>query len=432
MMSTSVDRAAGPCVCGALAVLMSALLLATPRAEAIQQRVSVSVAGDTLEESLPRLGRAYRTPMRAGKNSHARRVYLFTAGHPLSEVKTELASIVPHPPGKGLWFQSGSFTVFDEDIASLQARERAARAKGEKEAKTRAADLKRMKAHWDKESKAGGVAGNLATKQKRFHDLFGALAPSVRDAALRGRISYVPFGQLSAEARRAAAVGIGSVGGGVEGGERFDPRRDLSKIWVRVGPSISERPGIEMRVYKTSRSYALAFNLCSMPRDDKETGLSWSHEVLQHQQRRRGPPNAARIAELQKKILIVGAREYDVTLEEALERISGRADLPLIGEYDPGCKSAPIVPLSQWSAANRMPRLLLPVAAVGKLKVSSPVHEVVEALCRQYDLDWSFERGWIQIKSPRTLAGIRGEIDLSPPRENETPEYWLKRSARRD
>lgn len=432
MMLTSIDRTAGPCVGAVLGVLISALLLAAPRAEAVQQGAQVAVAGETLEEALPRLGRAYRTPMRAGKNSHARRIYLFTAGHPLSEVKRELARIVPHPPGTGLWFKSGSFTVFDEDIASLQARERDVRAKGEKEAKIRAADLKRMKAHWDRESKAGGVAGNLATKEKRFHDLFGALPPSVRDAALRGRISYVPFGQLSAEARRAAAVGIGSRGGGVEGGEHFDPRRDLSKIWVRVGPSTSERPGIEMRVYMTSRTYALAFNLCSMPRNDKETGLSWSHEVREHLQRRRGPADADRIAELQKKILIVGSHEYDLTLEEALERLSERADLPLIGEYDPGCKSAPIVPLSQWSAANRMPRLLLPVAAVGKLKVSSPVHEVLEALCRQYDLDWSFERGWIRIKSPRTLAAIRGEIDLSPPRENETPKHWLKRSAGRD
>ena len=140
-------------------------------------------------------------------------------------------------------------------------------------------------------------------------------------------------------------------------------------------------------------------DLLHLPVSTPKEAMSWSDRHAEYDRRRRGPRDAEKDPLLQKRISLKGG-----TVEEVLAELSDRSGLPLLGEYDP-CFKEPYMRTNES-------RVTLGSGQVA----NQPLWQAIETVAVLFDLEWSVERGWLWIRSPRTLLALSGALDLSPPK----------------
>lgn len=200
---------------GSLVVMVAAATTAAGAPADTERRATIAVSGEPLAEALPCLGRAAGLGIRCGPNSSDRRVYLFAEDRRLTEIMGRLKRFIPHPPGEGLWFRYGSGSVFDEDLASLNAR-RAAAARRRQERLAAGRKAMQEVREWAAISEYPTTDVGLREHVRKYkapacerwdvgraHDVLGTLPPSLLERALLGQVVRIPVSSLSAAGRKA-------------------------------------------------------------------------------------------------------------------------------------------------------------------------------------------------------------------------------------
>jgi len=340
-------------------------------------------AGRPLGEVLPEAARQAGRTARCGPNSRDRRLFLFAQDRLFSEVVGALQAFLPEAPGRVLWFPDGAGHTLDEDRASVEARERQARAHVERLAERRRAALARMR-EWAGQRPAEDSTGlrNYRRQQEQWLAVWDALPPAAREAALRGKGVLIPLAEAGPGARRVAGE-LGARAHSVE---------------VRpTGPP--ERPSLTVVLVERNGGGAAAPDLLNEPRWSDADGPSYSHLWGAYRDRPRGPRNAASHAPLRRSVP-APAVPMAWRVEEALEVLSKAAGRPLIGDYDP-CYFVPTRPARRSVASEQL--------------AGRPVWQALDIACREFDLDWDYRGGWLWVRSPRTVEAWAGILDLSPP-----------------
>ncbi len=120
------SRSSAPWRRVALNLCVATITTTTGAAAQPEKRVTARVAGQTLAEALPVVGRSAGVELRAGPNAAGIRWFLFVREEPLPVVRRQLQEFLPTPPGKALWYGQGPVQILDEDLASRNARMNAA------------------------------------------------------------------------------------------------------------------------------------------------------------------------------------------------------------------------------------------------------------------------------------------------------------------
>lgn len=90
-------------------------------------------------------------------------------------------------------------------------------------------------------------------------------------------------------------------------------------------------------------------------------------------------------------------------IEKVLAEFEQEANLPVLGEYDPGY-------VSPWDPGNKARRSLRS-GAVTRV----PVREALDIIAQTFALTWDYHAGWVWLRSPRTPFARAGQVDLDPP-----------------
>jgi hypothetical protein len=321
------------------------------------------------------------------------RLFLRLVQRPAAEVMTQLEQFVVHAPGRCRWVPQGTAFVLEEDLRSRTLRRTGWHKEQEKLARKRRAGYE--------QNKRSRLVPVVAMR------LFDSLPQAAQDAVLHGcRLEY-SFAELPPAARHEVQRACFGWGGGQEGGRRWDGSRDFAEARLVVagyGGSDSPTFGVMVAGPVGGRKWA---DLANPPEilPDKSRWYPSLHKLLR---RARGPSDAATRPELQRQIHIRGG-----TVEQVLTQVADSAALPVLAEYDPCLRGGPgaigIQMLTPWSKGERVKEGRIPRSG------TEPVHRVLDVVCERFDLDWSFQNGWIWVRSPRATAARLGLIDLAPP-----------------
>lgn len=356
------------------------------------------VSGETLAAILPDLGDKGGISIAAGPNCLNRRLFLITQGRSLGGVMSTLRRFVPEPKCQAFWFRSGSGSIFDEDLASVHARKKRVEAF---RAGVARANEKRMAKMRDYARDKDG-AGDLRLSRKaarRSLALSDQLPPYLRNAALQWRGGSIELGRLPAEAQNHVRMATS-----LTRQEWRNARVALLPMGTLARPSLKVAAGP-----LDNGAYWAIGDLFNPVGIEKPPGYRPPVEP----ERRRGPDGQERDPRLLRKVSVTAGEKQ--TLDRVLLELCSSADLPLVGEYDPGLIQTQLRRLGLFKQA--------PVDQQGSRfgepgMKDVPVHEALEEICRRFDLDWDFREGWIELRSPRTLGELAGIYDLSPPGSN--------------
>ncbi len=374
--------------------------------------ISCTIAGGTLSEAVSQLASLSGARLRTGPRVSGHRVFLYVQGRSLDEIRREVAADIPGLPGKSVWYRMGESLVLEEDIASYEARERAARTIQQKRYRERAENLARFEA-WTASIRDEDDRATRNTKKglRKYLQIFRALPPRQQKMALHGRPVEVPFGQISSTGQslvRAEVFNHGRTSSGVQ----WHGSRDYESVRVAIMPTGPlDRPRLrETLMFGDSGGGLTLLDMLRPPvRHDQDGGYTYHGDrSAEDRARVRGPANRATIPALQRLIAIEDSPGWNI--ERALLEVSSRSQLPLLGGYDPCFRKRGASPMMIarpcWGRRpEKMPRQV-------------PIWQVLDHIAQEFDLDWDFRRGWIRIRSPRTVLAWGGEVDVSPP----TPE----------
>jgi len=245
-------------------------------------------------------------------------------------------------------------------------------------------------------------AGNPRLSRKAAANslaLLDQLPPSLRNGALEWRGGSIELGRLPAGAQNIVRVTTSL------------KRHELSNGRVALMPmGTLERPSLFLAAGPLEGgSYWVIGDLFNPVAIEKPRGNRPPVEP----ERRRGPDGQERDPRLLRKVNVTAGDKQ--TLDRVLLELCASADLPLVGEYDPGLIQTQVRRLGLFKQA--------PVDQQGSRfgepgMKNVPVHEALEEICRRFDLEWDFREGWIELRSPRTLGELAGIYDLSPPGSN--------------
>jgi hypothetical protein len=202
---------------------------------------------------------------------------------------------------------------------------------------------------------------------------------------------------------------VGKTVAGAEGSsDRFRGERDCAKVVVNVSPTgTPDQPGLRVRLRLTKNVGIVIPDLLNPPGRKPDGGWDWNAARKTYSDRARGPKGSRLIPSLQKLITLDGGVGW--TVERTLAELSRTSRVPLLGEYDP-CFVNPY-------ERSENPQIILEPDDVKQL----PVWKALDAVARRFDLEWDYQKGWIWIRSPRTLLAWSGELDLSPPQREKAP-----------
>jgi hypothetical protein len=85
--------------------------------------------------------------------------------------------------------------------------------------------------------------------------------------------------------------------------------------------------------------------------------------------------------------------------DRAWHEIARQTGLPILAHSDPAWQD-------YYSRSSHVP------SPVEMENVS--LTEALDRLCRLWNMNWEFRRGWILVRSPRFPFALEGEVDLSP------------------
>jgi len=393
---------------GPIGILLASACVAWSLAAGAQAPGQISLAGETLAAGIPLVGTARDQRAVCGLNAADRRVYLFADNEPLADIAAHLKRLIPRAPGKGLWFKSGSTWVFDEDIASRNAR----RAAGARRLRESAAERQRRYddlRRWTRED--GGATGinNKRTSTGRFMTVFDGLPANKRKAAFQGRWVRAGYGDLTSAGQQALRRLSGPAARGNDGAYWLRRQADLDRMVIEIWPTGTPKdPALTMSLRRgPGLSGAYMPDLLNPPKWDPKEGSDYSEIHKQYRDRNRGPAKAEDIPALQRKINLAAAT--DKHIEDVLAVLHQESGLPLLGEYDPCLGNLPSPEFGR-KALN------------GSFEEPLPLYQALALVAKRFDLDWDYYRGWIHIRSPRTLLAWAGEVDLSPPANRSDQE----------
>jgi hypothetical protein len=317
----------------------------------------------------------------------------------------ELVAFVPRSPGKAAWIKDGRATLFDEDLSSRNAR----KAAGEKYL-AEMIEKRRMRQQEGVENskpKDGDSEALLRAKKKHraYLNLFSSLPASAQTAALRGQSARIPYLTLSSSGQalvqeffRPAAVGVE---GGSDPPKPVDVSDRMQNLVIELLPrGTPNRPELALVLNEGGRGGRAVPDLYRAPEWNDKEGLVDQLPDYDYLDRERGPKDRNKIAALQRKVSL---KSPGGTIEEVLEELAAVAKLPLIGDYDP-CYAQPY-------SRHFSHRIELEAGKVANV----PVWKALDIIARRFDLDWTYRKGWIEVRSPRTILNWVGMIDLSPP-----------------
>jgi hypothetical protein len=277
----------------------------------------MSMSGETLKEGLPAVGEGAGLVLRCGPNAEDRRLFLVARNRPFHDVMGQLTQFVPYPPGKAAWFKSGSGYVFDEDLASKQARERAAAARRRTAEQQRRTRFRAMQA-WirpNPDDSRPTAVGRL--RVAAFLEIFQGMPSTQREQALMGRRAIAPYRMLSPRGQALARRRLGiDDAHWAEFGPQY--RQLLQAAFVEAVPTgPPARPGLEIRVRRSPREGgSMIQDILNAPKWNPAEGWDWSDHWKEHVDRRRGPKDAEKNPDLQGLIRITGGPEQ--TIEKVL------------------------------------------------------------------------------------------------------------------
>ncbi len=398
MMGKSADPTTLPILMGVLALAA----ITGDAARSAEPGLTCSIAGDTLGEALPEIGRLAKRPVAAGARVKDRRYFLYLRGRTLPEFQDALKQFVPQPPGTAAWYLSGGVLRFEEDIRSEQARLERARARWRRETALRQAGLRKMQ-EWVKPI-AGEWQGKINGRNRhaRWMRLFDSLPPAAKMSALGGKSTRVFFDELS-------PGGLDLVNQMVVGRQPGDAWRRYVEITPdRLSP---EHLTLELHIRSQQSGGPVSGDLVNEPTWVRSEGWVDAHPdqypgIAAYRDRRRGPARAAQMPALARLIPVPGGADTSKnTVDRILSQLCTSSGLSLVGEYDP-C----------WGGTATDPRFRnRAVLGPPKPGERKPVWEVLELVARAFDLEWDYQQGWLQLRSPRTVDGWLGDLDLSPP-----------------
>lgn len=414
-------------------LIAAACILAAPAPAdpgTVFRPVTVRFSGDRMAAVVPRLGALGGGEMRCGENSAARRVYLAAEARPLPEVMGQLKKTLAYPPGLAFWFKSGSGSIFDEDIASRQARERAVLKKFKERLQAGRKALDEMEKWSDfgsepypdttAEDKAHirkyKVAPIIRWKMNGWIRVVKTLPEDIRDRALLGTTVRIPVHRLPHSSFTALYRVLNTR---LFKNHRQDSRavverqtRDLKRktlILARGLGAPQRLPSLMVILQNPGTSGGGGSDeLLVKPAGDAAGGADFATAYKQtapENEKQRGPKNMEKIPLLQKRLRLPARDDGDMIAERLLPAISEASDRPLIGEFDPCADQA-------LFTNDRNPRVALKLLSRGRQEM--PLWEMLESACQEFDLDWDFRDGWIVITSPRREMGWAGWLDLSP------------------
>ncbi len=364
-----------------------------------ERRVTARVAGQTLAEALIGLGRSAGTELRSGPNAAGTRWFLFLRDEPLAAVRRQLEQFIPVPPGTASWYAQGSVQILDEDLASRNARLNAAvrRRKFAVEHRRRGAE--------DAATRARSVVGSVDPRRTPtwmpFALVLAGLPPAAREAAYAGQTVNVPFGYLSAAGQQTVQRKVAGFRAGVTGypDASFDGEKQFREVVVEVRPAgTPTRPGLRVWLRGgRSQNGPMFPDVVNAPNWTGRDGQGGDALYDSYWKRPRRPERAIKSPHLQKRISLEGRRGW--TIETMLEELSRASGLPVLGEYDP-CR----LPGDAGLCTLDQDRTIV-----------LRVWQMLDLIAEQFDLDWDIRDRWILIRSPRTVLGWSGELDLSPP-----------------
>ncbi len=359
-------------------------------------------AGETLDTAVPVMGDQIGRRLRAGSRVGARRLFLFSRTVGVEGVMQRLRVFVPFPPGTAFWLKSGDREVLEEDLKSTEERILAVqrwKLRAEAERRRGFADAVR----WASEAseKEAGVRASARDYQSLVLDL-----PAARkDALFAGQRVVRRYTDFGPRGRQAIYSRVRGHGVSMDEPVRMSFRgsEDFARCVVEMAPRWTRgRPGIAMRIY-----YPDASGLFMGSSDVEDAAHPWDpakdrQERDAYRERPRHPAQVEAVHVLQRRV--TWEEKRGLRVEAALREFAARAEIPLIGEYDPCISGGPVAAPGLRAA----PSLFRPNLRDVRL------WEVMEAVAQRFDLDWDYRAGWIEVRSPRTLAALAGELDLSP------------------
>lgn len=413
------------------ALCLAAVSLGTAASGDVARRISVRIAGDTLQDAVPRIGREAGVSMRCGENSRERRIYLVAKDRPLPEIMGQLKKTMAVPPGTAIWFRSGSGSIFDEDIASRHAREKAAHKKYKERLEAGRAALEEMEkwADFGKEKYPQSTADMKAHIRKykvapivrwqvgAWIKALRALPRDVQDRALLGLVVRVPGAKIPLPCMTAlvsANLDNPHSSSPVSQARKRRMFADIRRMTLVLGrsPGAPERlPSLSMVLQEPGKLGGTSSNeiLVKPTVADSSGSPDYGATYKSDEEKivRRGPEEMEKIGPLQARLNLPAKSDGDVTAEILLPAIALAAGRPLIGEFDPCADQSKFEDARYPRAAVRL------LSSAGK---EMPLWEMLEDACRELDLYWDYRDGWLVITSPRREMGWAGWLDLSPTR----------------
>jgi hypothetical protein len=370
---------------------------------------------------------------------HARRRLLLQAARrPLPDVQAVLARFIATPPGTCWWerrpVEGRPGYRLVEDLASRDALVR------EKQRRDQA------RYRWLKErlllaqSLAEMSPEELKGMRDRYPNLVAGLSPDMIRLAsgygpkeleqlFRGRSLNTAFSALSPGQQSLVRAGIGNqsytVSRQLPDGASMPLRsyrgaQQYRGARLSVSPSGSpERPGISVFVWLTPEVAFANSNIIDprLPRESERP--QWLRDLLATQPEKKAPPRRTRptAAALQQRVTVrrwvktpagqPGVGQPRVCFPaDALQQIAAQTGLPIIADYDPGFRDY----YRRDGFINLKEDL-----------VNIPVWEALDIIEDTWGLTWTWKRDWLEVRSPRAIYALMGEVDLSPPWERNVP-----------
>lgn len=388
-----------------------------PGPDPLDAKISLSAAGETLDQILRRMGKSARYPLAGGPHGGDRRFYLFCSERPLREVLERIRNLIRFPPGGAQLYISGSSRVLDEDLASNRARARAA-------ARLRRERLAQAQKHLEqvKEWSQGEPATPFPNKDDlaqvaAYIRIFEGLPESTRDRAFLGQPILIPLKNLPPPARAAFSSALFGDWRRPRAERNFggrDKALQQRSLMMSPHPGAPEGfPSMQIVLFDSERLSGSGWgDLLNVPlAGEVSGGPGWGQVYARRKQSlRRGPAGMERIPALQRPFVWHPRNDRpEAMAQRLLPRVAELAEIPLVGEFDP-CITPSVMPglidehlfrLANWTKER------------GSRK-SLPLWEVIEAACQDLQLNWDYKEGWLIIRSPRIVEGWAGLTDLRP------------------
>lgn len=379
-----------------LSLCVATITITAVAAAQPEKRVTARVAGQTLAEALPLVGRSAGVELRAGPNAAGIRWFLFLRDERLSVVRRQLQEFLPTPPGKALWYAQGPVQILDEDLASRNARRNAAARR-----RTFAYNHRRQ-----------GVARTLERPKQGARDprqrsaqailcatIFSGFPRAAQELAYAGRPVSVPYSALTPKSQDLVRQRVKGESAGVIGRPEFsfhgatDYPQVVVEVWSSGTPAT---PGLCVWLRGGRSGNGPMFpDIVNAPTWTKGKGSDHGYDP--YLKRARRPERASESPHLQQRVTLEGGRDW--IIEKVLDELFAAAGLPILGDYDP-------LRLTRSSGQQTLLK--------GKI-TNVPIWKALDVIAEQFDLDWDIRDRWILIRSPRTVLGWSGELDLSPP-----------------